>query len=186
MTGRTRLNALEADLTLAAEGCLLKAQLHLGDDVLTLRRAASACGRRCTAAEEIAENIAEIAEAAESAKAAEARARVRVEVRIDAREAILIVARLFIRVGQHLVGLVDLLELLLRALVAGILVGMVLHRQLPVGLLDLRVGGVFLDAEHLVIISLILICHLSLTSISVETAERGGIAAPDLLHVSIT
>ena len=63
---------------------------------------------------------------------------------------------------------------------------MILHRQLPVRLLDLRVGGVFLDAEHLIIISLVLICHLSLTSISVETAERGGIAAPDLLHVSIT
>ena len=185
VTARAALDAGIGDLPLTAERRFFKAQVDLDHDVLTLGRGIPARG--CAAAsapEEVAENVAEIAETeAASAKAAEACARSRIEVRVNACEAVLVIARLLVGVRQDLICLVDLLELLLSGLVAGVLVGVVLHGELAVRLLDLCLGRIFLYAEHLIIISLVLICHLSLTSISVETAERGGRAAPDLLHV---
>ena len=62
--------------------------------------------------------------------------------------------------GQHLVGLVDLLELFFCRFIARVLVGVVLHGKLTVSLLDLRIGCVFLDAQNLIIISFVLICHM--------------------------
>ena len=53
-------------------------------------------------------------------------------------------------VGQDRVGLLDLLEALLGVLVAVVRVRVVLARQLAVGLLDLLVGGLLVDAERLV------------------------------------
>jgi len=55
--------------------------------------------------------------------------------------------------AEHLVGLAQLLELVLRRFIAGILVRMVLHRQLAVGLLDLLRGGAAFDAQDVVIIA---------------------------------
>jgi putative exporter of polyketide antibiotics len=43
---------------------------------------------------------------------------------------------------QDVIGLVDLLELMLAFLVAGIAVGMPLHRELAIGGLHLRLGRV--------------------------------------------
>ena len=53
-------------------------------------------------------------------------------------------------VGERVVGALDLLELLLRLRVVGVAVRVVLARQLAVRLLDLLVGGLLGDAEHLV------------------------------------
>lgn len=178
MAGAARFDAGEGDLALAAKGRVLKADLDLTDDVLALRRASSTAGRRRAAAEEIAEDIAEIPEAAEAAASKSAEARVRIEIRVDAREAVLVVPGLFIGVGQDLIRLVDLLELFLGGLVAGVLIGVVFHGQLAVGLFDLGVGRVFLDAQHLVIISFVLICHTISPQIRWVTADRGGHAAP--------
>src|SRR5690349_4855517 len=72
----------------------------------------------------------------------------------DARrgpEAIVMGALVGIR--QDGVRLVDFLEPLLRGLVAGILVRVILHRQLPVGLLELGVACARRDAEHLVVVA---------------------------------
>ena len=57
-------------------------------------------------------------------------------VGVDAREAVLVVPGALVRVGEHLVGLVDLLEFGLGFLVAGVQVGVVLLGQLAVGLFD--------------------------------------------------
>ena len=59
-----------------------------------------------------------------------------------------------LRVGEHLVGLLGLLEFLLRGLVIRIAVRMMLHRELAIGLLDLLVAGVFRHTQDLVVIAL--------------------------------
>ena len=53
-------------------------------------------------------------------------------------------------VGQHLVGLADLLETILRRFVARIAIGVVLARELAIGLLDLLVRSLLGDSERLV------------------------------------
>ena len=58
------------------------------------------------------------------------------------------------RVGKHLVGLFDLLELFLRILAVRVAVGVKLHGELAVRLLDLVVRGVFRQAEHFVVVTL--------------------------------
>ena len=62
-----------------------------------------------------------------------------------------------VRVGKNIVGLVDLLELFLGVLIAGVQVGVVLFGQLAVGAFDLGIGGVFADPQHLVVITFF--CH---------------------------
>mmetsp|Transcript_172407 Transcript_172407/g.552665 ORF Transcript_172407/g.552665 Transcript_172407/m.552665 type:complete len:260 (-) Transcript_172407:3-782(-) len=57
-----------------------------------------------------------------------------------------VVLRTLVGVAQYLVGTADLLEHLRIAA----LVRMVLHRELPIGLLDVRLRGVLLDLEGLV------------------------------------
>ena len=73
--------------------------------------------------------------------------------------AVLVVLGPLLGVGEDLVGLGGLLELLLRILVPLVLVGMMLHRQLAEGLLYLRFRGVAVNAQYLVIISFIAVCH---------------------------
>ena len=62
----------------------------------------------------------------------------------------LVVLLALLGVGERLVGLADLLELLLRRLVARVLVGVVLARELAERLLDLVLRGVLGDAQRLV------------------------------------
>ena len=59
-----------------------------------------------------------------------------------------------VAVLEDLVGLVDFLEAVLAVLVAGIAVGMPLHRELAEGGLELAVVGGALDLEHLVVAAL--------------------------------
>ncbi len=61
----------------------------------------------------------------------------------------------FSGIGQDVVGLGDLLEPLLGLLVALVAVRVVLARELPVGLLDLLVGGVLADPQDLVVVGLV-------------------------------
>ena len=67
----------------------------------------------------------------------------------------LVVARLLVWVAQNLVRLVDLLELLLGFLVAGVHVGVILARELFVCFFDLFFRSALGNAEHLVIVSFI-------------------------------
>jgi hypothetical protein len=150
---------LERDLHRVAE---VAAAIHL------LAAGAATAG----VAEDVAEDVAEgLGEAAEALGAAAA------EVRVDAGVAVLVVGRALLRVGQHLVGFLGLLEALLgrlrrRTLVA---VRVVLHRQLAISLLDLFVGRVLGDAEHLVVVAF---CHASLDSLCLS-ASRANAASRD-------
>jgi hypothetical protein len=56
-------------------------------------------------------------------------------------------------IGEHRVGLADLLELRLGLLVAGVDVGVVLAGELAVGGLDVLFGRGAADAEHRVIVA---------------------------------
>ena len=105
------------------------------------------------AAEYAREDVAEVHVDAEGTAAACARA----VVGVYARVAELVVARALFAVGKHLVRLVDLLELLLAVLVAGVKVGVVFFGALTVRLFDLVLARALLNAENLVVISLI--CH---------------------------
>src|SRR5690606_32390859 len=60
--------------------------------------------------------------------------------------AVAVVSGALLFVGEHLVGLPDLLELLLGAVIVRIFIRMILHREAAVGLLDLAPRGL---AGHL-------------------------------------
>ena len=122
----------------AALGRLLEGQRHVVPQVVALHgavRARRTAGR--AAAEELAEDVAEPAEAlpkpAEPDEAARAIARAACG-RVFMAE--LVVARALLGIGEHLVGLVDLLELLLGVFIARVDVRMQLLCQLPIGLFD--------------------------------------------------
>src|SRR5699024_9556829 len=109
------------------------------------------------APEEGAEDVTQVdvahIEAAEAAEPAAGAAGA--EVGIHPGVAELVVAGALLLVGEHLIGLVDLLELGLGILVAGVQVGVVLLGLLPVGLLDLIVAGPLGHAQDLIIIALL-------------------------------
>ena len=65
----------------------------------------------------------------------------------------LVILRALVGIGQHLVGLIDLLEALLAFLIARMQVRVVGLGLLAVGFFDLVLGCVLLDAEHFIIIS---------------------------------
>src|SRR5204862_296502 len=118
---------------------------HAPDHLEVARRpAAGAAG----AAEEVGQDVAEAAgersgvEAAEAARPTGRRER--------PRPAVVLLALL--GVGEDVVGLGDLLEALLGPLVARVAVGVVLARELAVGLLDLIRRRVLRHTERLVVV----------------------------------
>jgi hypothetical protein len=104
-------------------------------------------------AEDVAEDVGEGVGKAAHAGAAGAHA----SLRVDAGVAVLVVGGALLRVGEDLVGFLGLLELLFRLWVVRIAVGMVLHGQLAVGLLDVLIRSVAVDAEDFVVVALL--CH---------------------------
>jgi hypothetical protein len=94
-------------------------------------------------------------------------------VGVDARVAVLVVGGALLRVGEHLVGLLGLLELLfgLLGVVTLVAVRVVLHGQLAVGLLDVVVGGVLGHAEDVVVVAL---CHVDSQGVGNKTAAPGA------------
>ena len=152
---RTLLDAVDADFLLAAEGRLFKADVHARAQTLAALGRVGVRARAAKApAEEAAEDIAEVAEV-EPARAVSAATGACAVIRVNARKAELVVARLLVWVAQNLVRLVDLLELLLGFLVAGVHVGMILACELFVCFFDLFFRSALGNAEHLVIVSFI-------------------------------
>jgi hypothetical protein len=127
-----------------AGGGLGKRDLHLHRDVAALDAPAPAAAERRperVAAEERVEDVREGAEPV----------RLRgVAARVEALEAEAVVGGAPLGVGEDLVGLRGLLELLLGLRVVPVHVRVELARQLPEALLDLPVAGVARDAQHLV------------------------------------
>ena len=104
-------------------------------------------------AEDLAEDVERIVEAATSA--AEAAGATRTAALLERGMAVTVVGGAFLRILQHLVGLGDLLEHLLRLLVARILVRVKLHGLLAIGLLQFLLVGPLGHAEQLVVILLL-------------------------------
>ena len=77
----------------------------------------------------------------------------RVAAAAQALVAVAVIGRAAVGVGQHLVGLGRLLELLLGLRVVAVDVGVQLAGELAERLLDLGVVGVAGDAEHLVVVA---------------------------------
>ena len=155
---------------------LVKRQGDAHPDVLALaggvgvRRTARAAKTAEAAAKDVAENIAKVnpvaAKAAETAKAAGAAGAAAVlgsVVGVNTGKAVLVVELALLRVRKHLVCLVDLLELFLGFLVAGVIVRVVLHGQLAVSLFDIRIAGRLGYTQHFVVITFLL-CHNPITS----------------------
>ena len=173
------LHALHGDSLVAAEGRLFKADGQGHADALAPLgrvgiRAASAAE---AAAEKAAENVAQVSEIKAPVKPGPASA----EVGVHARVAILVIAGFFVPVGQHLIGLVNLLEPGLSGLVAGVQVRVIDLGQLAVGLFNLIVRRAPGNAQNLVIIAF-LFCHIFLLP-SVRTSEE-GLFATRLIPVS--
>ena len=148
-------------------GCFLKGQDDISLNVMALARCVGvAAGRaakaakpaEATAAEQIAKDITQVHTACAAKAATEAAAGLAGPiVGIDPSETELVIALALVRVGKNIVGLVDLLELFLGILIAGVQIRVVLFGQLAVGAFDLGIGGIFADPQHLVVISFF--CH---------------------------
>ncbi|SCJ72664.1 Uncharacterised protein [uncultured Blautia sp.] len=85
--------------------------------------------------------------------------------------AVLVVPGLLVRVGEDLIGLVDLLELLLRRLVPRIQVRVILPGHFFIGLFDLILRGSPGNPQDLVVIAF-LFCH-RITNFSIRNGELG-------------
>ncbi len=136
-----RLDGVEGDLDLRAARRLLERDLHLHAHVAPLHRARPAGPAEGVAAEERLEDVGERAEAV--------RLR-RVPARVQAIPAVAVVDDLALGIGQHLVRLGGLLELLLGRRVVSVHVGVQLVRERTEGLLHLPLVSAPGDAEHLV------------------------------------
>src|SRR5215210_799846 len=139
-TGRAWSRKRHAHGDLAALHSLLERHVHVGLQVAPSLRPRRTPGGR--APEEVRDDVAEATEAATGACPAaawEAAAE-------EAAAGVVLLALL--RVGQDRVRALHLLEALLRRLVALVRVRVVLAGKLAVGLLDLVVRGLLVDAER--------------------------------------
>src|SRR5438105_1146270 len=132
-----------ADLRVEAVRGLLERDLQVVAQIGAAkhRRAAATPG-----AEDLTEDVAE--------DVAEAGARSAADVLLDAGVAELVVRRALVRIGEHFVGLLRLLEVLFGLGVLGIAVRMPFHGEAPVGLLQVLFAGVAVDAQHFVVVAL--------------------------------
>src|SRR5204863_6965614 len=97
------------------------------------------------AAEQVREDVAEAAEAALAEGT-----RAKPTARGAEEAAALVVLLALVGLADQVVGALDLLEALLGRVVVGVAVGVVLARELAVGLLDVLLRGLLVDAEGLV------------------------------------
>ncbi len=153
---RAYLERRHADLGLGAAGRILERELQVVAQVGTAidAVAAPAALRAEDLAEDVAECVGEAPESFGAAESARTRARAEARRRIDTRVPELIVSGALPGVGQDLVGFLRFLEFIFRAAVVRVAVRMVLHRKLPIGLLDVFVGSVTIDAQYRVVIAL--------------------------------
>ena len=145
---RARRGERHRDRDLRSLHGLVEGDVHLGLQVAaTLGPVRPAATRGSTGAEQVGQDVADPSEPAEAAARAGPEG-----ARIEATEdpAAGVVSLALLRVGEDVVGLLDLLEALLGRLVTGVAVGVVLARELPVGLLDLVRRRLLVDPEDLV------------------------------------
>src|SRR5207245_2034169 len=123
----------DLDLGVVAEHRLGELELELVAQVRSAERLGATAAAR--AAEDVPEHIPE--DVAEGVGAESAARSSRAAARLDTGVTVLIIGRPLVRVGEHLAGFLRLLEGLLRVPIVGVAVGVILHREPAVGLLDL-------------------------------------------------
>src|SRR5262249_39567989 len=156
--------ARDRESLVAAARRLLEGHLELVLEILAPtnpRPTAAPAARAAEVAEEVAEDVLEASSEIEAAES---------PALLEGRVAEAVVPGSPLGIGQYLVCLADLLEALLGLPVAGILVRVVLVRQLAIGLLEILVAAGAGDAEHLVVVAL----HRSITSTHEGPHPRGG------------
>src|SRR5688572_3124122 len=132
---------------IAGDG-LLESQLEVVAQIRAAEHLVAAAA--APAAEDIAEHVAEnIAERVRAAAEAAASGAV-----LHTRMTEAVVGRALVLVRQRFVGFLGFLELRFRLRVARIAVGMMLHREASIRLLEVGFRGVTRDAEYLVVIPL--------------------------------
>ena len=141
---------------MAALGGIHKGDVHVQLDVLAGRIALDGS----PAAKAMKDGLEDVAHSAHPAETAETAEPVHAAGATHARMLpLIIVSGALLLIREHLVGLVDLLELFRRERIVGMEIGMVHLDQLFIGRLDLFLGSVFLDAENFVIV--FFFCHKS-------------------------
>ena len=138
----------DADLGVLAAIGLFEAELHVVAQVgaaLAAGAAAAAPGGAAHA-EEIVEDVGE--------SRGEVGAEAVAAALLEGGMAEAVIGRALVAVFENLIGLGDFLEADLAVGIAGVLVGMELHRKLAIGALEIGVGRAAFDAQHLVIASL--------------------------------
>ena len=154
---RALLDTADVDLFLAAERRLFKGDVQAHAQIFAPARAAALLLSAAAeaAAEDVAEDVPEAAaeNVPKAAEAAETGAAGAAGGRVKRRMAELVILRALVGIGQHLVGLVDLLEALLAFLIARMQVRVVGLGQFAVGFFDLVLGCAFFNTEHFIIIS---------------------------------
>jgi hypothetical protein len=149
LAGAAVVPAGDADLRVLAVGRLLERDLHRVAQVAAAEHLAATAATG-PGAEHVTEDVAERFRKAAEALGPGAAA----HVGIDPRMAVLVVRGPLLRIRQHLVGFLHLLELDLGILaVAMVAVRVVLHRQLAISLLDFLLARVLGDAEGFVIVA---------------------------------
>src|SRR5215469_16415847 len=143
--------ALKLDRFFGAARRFLEFDFEIVTEVVAAARARSSAAAAC---EEIAEDVGEdfLEALAEIETTEAARSTLR---SLEGGVTKSIVLRAPIRIGQNLVGLVDLLEALLGFLVAGIAIGMELDREATIGLLEFFVASSASYAKDFVIVTLL-------------------------------
>ena len=123
-----------------------------------------------TASEEHVENITKVSEigaAAEATTESTAAESASTKVwRIMTKRIILLT---FFSVGQNVVGFVDFFEFFFGLFVTWVDIGVIFTRELAECFLDVRIAGVFINPEHLIVIALF--SHYLLSSTSVKSAS---------------
>jgi hypothetical protein len=132
---------------IAGDG-LLERQLEVVAQIGAAEHLVSAAAT--PSAEDVAEHVAE--NVAERVRAAAKPAATRTALHTGMAESV--VGRALVLVGERLVRFLGFLEVRLRIRIARIAVGMMLHREASIRLLDVCFRGVARDAEYLVVIPL--------------------------------
>jgi len=112
-----------------------------------------------TASKDIAENITEyIAKGGSGSKPAKT-APGETAGSGNPRMSKLVILSAFLGIGKHFIRFGSFLELVFRGLVIGVLVGVMLKSLLTESLLYFCLGGIFMDAQYVIVIAFFAVCQ---------------------------
>ncbi len=134
------------DLLLDAEHGFLEIEVHHVTQIGAAARALASTAPAEDVTENVAEDIAHVAETGAIAAT--------VPATLEGRMTVLIVGRALLRVGEDVVGFLGFLEFLDRIRIVGVAIGVVLHRDATKGLLEVALRHGAFHTEDFVIVAL--------------------------------